>query len=162
MPVNLSTAARSFFEARRIAVAGASRTPASPGHAILLKLRALGYEAIPVNPAASTLAGVPCYPDLASVPGGVEAVVVATPPQATEQVVRECHRLGIGKVWIHRALGPGSASAAAVEFCREHGIAVIAGACPLMFCRAADLPHRCMRGILGLFGQLPKPEGEWS
>ena len=63
--------------------------------------------------AAAEVEGVPCYPNLKAIPGGVTAVVVFTPPQATEGVVRECVELGIKHVWLHCSFGAGSASAAA-------------------------------------------------
>lgn len=47
-------------------------------------------------------------------------------------------------------------SPAAVEYCREHDISVIAGACPMMYGPGADFGHTCMRWILGISGQLPK------
>jgi hypothetical protein len=48
-----------------------------------------------------------------------------------------------------------SVSPAAVEYCRQRGISVIAGACPMMYGDGADLGHRCMRLILRLTGGLP-------
>ena len=79
-------------------------------------------------------------------------------PEKTFDVVRECAELGIRRVWMHRSFGDGNVSEEAVRICREHGIAVIPGACPLMFCRSADLGHRCMRWWLGVRGGLPEPE----
>jgi hypothetical protein len=47
-----------------------------------------------------------------------------------------------------------SVSKAAVDYGREHGVAVIDGGCPLMF---VDFPHKCMLWILGITGKLPNP-----
>jgi hypothetical protein len=53
-------------------------------------------------------------------------------------------------------MGKGSSvSAKAVEYCRQHEIDVIPGACPMMYGEGADLGHRCMRVILKLTGGLP-------
>ena len=52
--------------------------------------------------------------------------------------------------------GNSSVSDAAVAYCREHDIDVIAGGCPLMFGEGADVGHKCMRWILGVTGGLPK------
>ena len=161
MPADLKTATAAFFSARRIAVAGASRQADQPGNAIFERLRRAGHEVVPVNPAATAIGGVPCYPSLAAVPEGVDAVVIATAPAVTVQVVRDCIALGIKRVWIHRSFGSGSASAEATRLCREHGIALIDGACPLMYCPPVDFPHRCLRGMFGLFGRLPRPQGDW-
>jgi predicted CoA-binding protein len=160
MPTDLQSAVRSFLSSRRIAVAGASRQ-AGPGSAVFNKFRAAKMDVVPVNPAATTISGMPCFPDLRSIPGGVEAVFIATPPAATVQVVRECVELGIKRVWIHRAIGSGSAAPEATRLCRENGISLIDGACPMMYCQPVDFAHLCARGLIGLFGKLPKPEGKW-
>jgi uncharacterized protein len=161
MPTDLATAAKSFFSVRRIAVAGASRQATQPGHGIFQRLRTAGLEVVPVNPAATAIDGVPCFPSLGAIPGGVEAVIIATAPAVTPQVIRECVELGVKRVWIHRAFGRGSASPEAARICRENGIALIDGACPMMYCPPVDIAHRCMRGVFGFFHKLPAPGGEW-
>lgn len=161
MSAELQSAARNFFTAGPIAVAGASRHPGQPGNAIFRKLRAAGIEVFPVNPAAREIDGVACYSDLRAIQSKVAGVIVATAPGVTAQVVRDCVALGIPRVWIHRSLGRGSASEEATRLCREHGISLIDGACPMMFCPPVDIFHRCMRGALGLFGKLPRPGGPW-
>jgi uncharacterized protein len=49
-----------------------------------------------------------------------------------------------------------SVSPEAVDYCREHGMSVIAGGCPMMYGEGVDFGHACMRWILGLTGRLPK------
>ena len=140
-------AARDFLGQRRIAVAGVSREAQGHGGNVVYKrLRDRGYEVFPVNPNADTVEGDPCYRDLASIPGGVDAVVIATTPSAAESVVAECARLGIRRVWMHRSFAGGSVSNAATTTGRAAGMTVIAGGCPLMFDPAADFGHKwCMR-----------------
>ncbi len=58
--------------------------------------------------------GDDCYPDLAAIPGGVGAVVVATHPDVTPEIVRQCVDLGIDSVWMHRSFGQGSVADEAV------------------------------------------------
>jgi uncharacterized protein len=161
MPADLDTATRSFLSARRIAVAGASRRADQPGRAIFQRFRAAGLDVVPVNPAATAIDGIACYANLEAIPGGVDAVVIATAPAATSQVVQDCLRLGIKRVWIHRSFGRGSASPEAARMCRDNDIALIDGACPLMYCPPVDFFHRCLRGLFGFFGKLPKPDGAW-
>jgi hypothetical protein len=58
---------------------------------------------------------------------------------------------------MHQSIPKGSSvSPAAVEYCREHDISVIAGACPMMYGPGADIGHTCMRWILKLTGRLPR------
>lgn len=151
----LDEAVKDFLAQRRIAVAGVSRSGRSPANFIHRKLRDAGHEVFPVNPAAPEVEGVRCYPDLASIPGGVTAVVVMTPPAAAEGVVRECARLGIRRVWLHRSFGAGSASPAAVAAAREAQLTLIPAGCPAMFCEPVDLGHKCFRWCLKLGGRLP-------
>jgi hypothetical protein len=153
----LEEAARDFLAQRRIAVAGVSRNGTEAANIIFRKLRVSGHQVYPVNPKATKVEGVACYPDLVSVPEPVDAVVIATSPAAAKNVVEQCASLGIRRVWMHRSLGGGSVSSEAVDACRAHGIHAIAGACPMMFCEPVDLGHRCIRWIAGVTGQLPKP-----
>ena len=151
----LKEAVDNFLAQKRIAVAGVSRHGQSPANFVYRKLRDSGHEVFPVNPAATEVEGVPCYPDLKSIPGDVDAVVIMTPPHAAESVVRECGRLGIRHVWLHRSFGQGSVSAAAVAAAHEAQIELIPAGCPAMFCEPVDFGHKCFRWCLTLTGRIP-------
>jgi predicted CoA-binding protein len=144
-----------FLGGERIAVAGVSRSSSQAANAILRKLRKSGYEAIPINPNASEVEGERCYPDLASVPGSIDGVVVATHPDVAAELVRQCEERGVGRVWFHRSFGVGSVSEEAVRQCSMSGIHCIVGGCPLMFCDPVDVGHRCMRWWLQRRGRVP-------
>ena len=120
------------------------------------RLRDRGYEVFAVNPNADEVEGDRCYHDLASIPGGVEAVVIATSPDRAEQTMRECVELSIDHVWMHRGPGPGSVSEAAAGYGREHGVSVIDGGCPCMFGPTADKGHKAMCVLLKLSGNVPR------
>jgi predicted CoA-binding protein len=153
----IKEAATEFLARRRVAVTGVSRTPENHGSNIVYKrLRDRGYEVFAINPNAESVEGDPCYRDLRSVPGGVEAVVIGTRPETAEETMRECAELGIKHVWMHRSFGGGSVSKAATDYGREHGIEVIDGGCPLMFGSTADLGHKAMRFVFTLKGNVPK------
>lgn len=123
-------AATEFLAAKRVAVTGVSRTGGNHGsNVVYQRLRERGYEVYAVNPNAETVEGDPSYPDLASIPGGVEAVVIGTRPSTAEQTMHECVELGITQVWMHRMFGEGSVSEAATDYGRAHGITVIDGGC---------------------------------
>jgi predicted CoA-binding protein len=147
-----------FLAQKRIAVAGVSRQSGGQhgGNIVYQRLKERGYQVFAVNPNADTVEGDPCYHDLKSIPGGVDAVVIATTPAVAPSVARECEELGITRVWMHRSFGGGSVSAEAHAFCRQNGIASIAGGCPLMYGPTSDGGHRAMKFLAGLFGQLPK------
>ena len=151
----IKEAASEFLARKRIAVTGVSRKPKDHGsNTVFKRLRDRGYQVFAVNPNAEQVEGARCYRDLKSIPGGVEAVVIATAPDRAEGTMRECAELGIKHVWMHRSYGQGSVNAAAAAYGRTHGITVIDGGCPLMFGPTADFGHKVMRMIFG--NRVPK------
>ena len=145
----IKEAATTFLASKRIAVTGVSRSPKDHGaNTVFRRLRDRGYEVFPINPNAAEVEGAQSYPDLQSVPGGVDAVVIATRPEIADETMRECEQLGITQVWMHRGPGAGSVSATATEYGRSHGITVIDGGCPCMFDPTADFGHKVMRVFL--------------
>ena len=152
---SIKDAAAEFLADTRIAVTGVSRTPKTHGaNNVYKRLRERGYQVFAVNPNTGQVEGDRSYPDLASIPGGVQAVVIGTRPQIAEATMRECAELSINHVWMHRGPGAGSVSDAATRYGRAHGITVIDGGCPLMFGPTADLGHKIMR--LAYAGKVPK------
>ena len=148
-------AASEFLASKRIAVTGVSRKPKEHGsNTVYKRLRDRGYEVFAVNPNADEVDGAHSYHDLKSIPGGVDAVVIATAPDKADSTMRECAELGIKHVWMHRGPGAGSVSDTATVYGREHGITVIDGGCPLMFEPTADFGHKVMRVIYR--GHVPK------
>lgn len=155
--MNVKEAASAFLANKRIAVTGVSREAAGHGgNTVYKRLRDRGYEVFAVNPNAETVEGDQAYHSLADIPGGVDAVVIATRPDQAEAAVAECNDLGIKQVWMHRAFGEGSVCDAATVYGRDHGMTVIDGGCPLMFDPAADAAHKVMRFILTRTGKVPK------
>ena len=143
---DIDVAASEFLAKKRVAVTGVSRTPKTHGsNNVYRRLRDRGYDVFAVNPNTDRVEGDRSYPDLKSIPGGVEAVVIGTRPEIAEQTMQECAELGIGHVWMHRGPGAGSVSPAATDYGRQRGITVIDGGCPLMFGPTADLGHKLMR-----------------
>ena len=144
----------SFLRSRRIAVAGVSRGVGSAANPVFRKLRDSGYEVFPVNPNASEVEGTRCFANLASVPGELDGVVVATHPEVSVDIVRQAVERKVPRVWLHRSFGRGSVSDAAVRECADRGIQCIVGGCPVMYCEPVDLGHRCMRWWLGWRGRI--------
>jgi predicted CoA-binding protein len=153
----IKDAATDFLAKTRIAVTGVSRNPANHGGNIVYqRLRERGYAVFAVNPNADTVEGDPSYPNLRSIPGGVEAVVIGTRPEHAMTTVQDCVDLGIQHVWMHRAFGEGSVSPAAVTLGREHGLTVIDGGCPLMFEPTSDVGHRMIRTVCTFTRAVPR------
>lgn len=152
---SVKDAASAFLSNERIAVTGVSRRASGHGsNNVYKRLRDRGYEVFAINPNADEVEGDPCYHDLKSIPGGVDAVVIGTRPEVAEDTMRECAELGIRHVWMHRGPGEGSVSEDATRYGRERGITVIDGGCPLMFGPTSDFGHKVMRFVLA--GKVPK------
>ena len=145
-----------FLAQKRLAVSGVSRTGESAANGIYRKLKTQGYTVFPLNPNADEFDGDRCYPSIEAIPDGVDGVVIVNRPEVTEQVVRACAAAGVPRVWMHQSLGffPTSVSEEAIAFCRQNGIEVIAGGCPMMFCEP-DFGHKCMRWWMKRSGRLP-------
>src|SRR5512135_458722 len=93
---SLDTKVNDFLAQKRIAVAGVSRDDSQHPAANLIyrRLKKTGHDVFAVNPNMQTFDGDRCYPDLRSIPGGVDGVVIVTRPDATERIVRECGDAG--------------------------------------------------------------------
>src|SRR4026209_1547662 len=98
-----------FLAQRRIAVAGVSRDNSHHpvGNLIYRRLKSTGHDVFPVNPNMQTFEGDRCYPDLRSIPGGVDGVVIITRPEITERIVRDCSGARVPRVWMPQYMGKG-------------------------------------------------------
>lgn len=152
---NLQSLVDDFVAQDRIAVVGVSTKNEEAANMIYKKFKGAGYEVFAVNPTTEVFKGDPCYPSVKDIPGGAQAVVLVLKPEVTEKVVRECAEAGITHVWMHRSIG-NSVSDEAVQFCKDNGIQVIGGGCPMMFVKPVDFGHVCMRFIGRFTGWLPQ------
>ena len=156
----LDSTVHDFLAQKRIAVAGVSRDAGHHPVANLIyhRLKASGHDVFPVNPHMQTFQGDRCYPDLQSIPGGVDGVVIITRPEITERIVRDCHDAAVPRVWMHQSTGKatsvgGNGGAAVNTGSRD------AGACPMICVDGADFGHTCMWWFLRLTGGLPAAVG---
>jgi len=138
-----------FLAQRHIAFVGVSREPKQFANTVYRRLRGDGRALYPVNRSeeATTIEGDIAYRQLSDVPGPVDGVVVMVPREAEADVVRQAIERGIPRVWLHRGLGQGSVSAEAVQQCRDAGVSVVDGACPLMFEEPVRGMHRIHRAM---------------
>ena len=85
---------------KRIAVIGLSPRPDRPSHSVARFLQSRGYEIVPVNPGQKRLLDLPCYPDLAAVPGRVDLVDVFRSPEHVPAVVEQFLRRDDPALWL--------------------------------------------------------------
>ena len=139
-----------FLAQKHIAFVGASREPKEFANSVYRRLRSAGRVLYPVNRSeqAATIEGDVAYRRLADVPDPVDGVVIMVRRPAEADVVRQAIERGIPRVWLHRGAGQGPVSADAVRRCREAGVAVVDGACPLMFEEPVRGVHRIHRVLI--------------
>jgi len=141
-----------FLAQKRLALVGLSRNPKDFSRYMYDELRRRGYDVVPVNPNLAELGGTRCFARLQDVAPPVEGALVMTPADQSERVVHDCAEAGINRVWLHRGAGQGAVSTAAVDFCRQRGMRLVAGYCPYMFLPRASFFHR----LHGFFRKLGK------
>ena len=141
-----------FLSCKVLAVVGVSGARRGFGYAVYKDLKMKGYAVYPVNPNAGSIDGDPCYPNVSTLPEGVEGLILVVPPEVTEQVVREAAIVGLKRVWMQQ----GAESDNAVRFCESAGITVIYGECIMMFAEPKVFPHRTHRWVHKIMGKLPQ------
>ncbi len=77
---------------RSVAVVGASRTTRSVGNTVLRHVVAGGFTGAihPVNPHATEVNGMACFPSVGEIPGDVDLAVIAVPAEQVDAVVVSC------------------------------------------------------------------------
>jgi len=144
-----------FLAHKRIAFVGVSRDPRDFSRSLFRDLQKRGYEVVPVNPKATDIEGARCFARLQEVSPPVEAALVMTAAETSESIVQDCAAAGIERVWLHRGGGVGAVSDAAVKFCQERQLKLVAGYCPYMFLPQSSWFHRAHGLILKLQGRYP-------
>lgn len=112
----------------RVAIVGASPNRVRPSHGVLLDLVGLGFDVVPVNPTATEVAGLACYPTLAAAveaTGPVDIVDVFRLPPACPAHAREAVEVGAKVLWLQL----GIASREAGRIAHEGGLAVVMNRC---------------------------------
>jgi acetate---CoA ligase (ADP-forming) len=96
MPVGVSPELEELFHPRSIAVIGASNRPGAVGTSLFRNILQAGFQGVayPVNPSWTSVSGVHCYPDVASLPDGPELGVVIVPAPLVAGVVEELGKAG--------------------------------------------------------------------
>ena len=146
-----------FLRHKRLAMVGVSRDPKHFSRGLFQELRRRQYDVVPVHPDASEIEGVACCRSVEEIAPPVEAALLMTAAGVTAGVVRQCHAAGIREVWLYRAVGAGSVSPEALEFCAANGMSVIAGECPFMFLPESAWFHRLHGFCRKALGAYPIP-----
>ena len=147
---------RSFFQPRSVAVIGASRDPVSIGGRLLNALVTNGFQGslYPINPNASVVAFLPCYPSVRALPEAPDLAIITVAPNVLLGVIDDCAARGVKSIVVITA---GFAEVGAegrelqqtlVERARGHGMRIIGPNClgllntdPAVCLNASFAPH---------------------
>jgi len=118
-----------FLSSPAFAVVGASTNRDKYGNKVLRCYQQNDRPVIPVNPKEKQIEGINCVASVADLPTEVESISVITPPEITEKIVKQAAAKEIKNIWMQ----PGAESPAAVKYCAEQGLNIIAdGSCLLV------------------------------
>jgi hypothetical protein len=92
---------------------------------VAVYLMAAGYAMVPVNPGQPEILGKRCYPDLESIPGPIEIVVIFRRAEETLPIVESAIKVGARVIWMQEGIVNEEAAAMA----RKAGLAVIMDRC---------------------------------
>jgi len=123
MPVRTTTqdALHTLFHPRAVVVIGASDDTTKFGYIVLTNIRDTGFTGgvYGISRRLSQIDGLPCFPDLASLPEPVDTAFLAIPAEAAVQAVRDCARAGMKAVIVGSAGYAESLDAGGAERQRE-------------------------------------------
>ncbi len=96
---------RHIFRPQRIALIGVPANPNSVGGITLRNLVGGGFRGVvyPVNPKHEAVLGIPCYPNVKSLPKTPDLAVITTSSEIVPKLVEECGEAGIKGVIIMSA-----------------------------------------------------------
>ncbi|MGH3168467.1 MAG: GNAT family N-acetyltransferase, partial [Trebonia sp.] len=141
------------FAPRSVAVIGASRRTGTVGRSVLDNIKAGGYAGqlyavnalisrgddpvisrgdeppYPWKDAPGMIGGVPCFPDVASLPEAPDLAILAVPPLAVVDTAEECGQRGVRGLVVLTADVDAPLGAHLLAVCRRHGMRLIGPNC---------------------------------
>jgi acetate---CoA ligase (ADP-forming) len=140
MPLRIETrdALHALFHPRAVAVIGASDDTTKHGYIVLTNVRDTGFRGgiYGISRRLADIGGIPCFPDLTSLPEPVDTAFLAIPAEAAVQAVRDCARAGMKVVIVGSAGYAESLDAGGTErqrelqrVAREEGIRIVGPNC---------------------------------
>lgn len=155
--VSVKDATSQFLARKRIAATGVSRRPQGHGsNAVRQRLRDRGYRVSAVNPNVDQVEGDRCCHDLASVPGGAEAVVIGTAPRPPRPQCANAAALASTPCGCTAPSVPAASPRPPPNTAPQQEITVIDGGCLLMSDPTADAGDKAMRLVFTCTGKVPR------
>ena len=145
---NMATRYEEFFNANTFAVVGNAEVKNFP-ELTYKGLKLQGKTVYAVDPGLKELQGDTVYPDLASLPGAVDRVVLEVPKKETKSWMEQAATAGINDVWIHM----NRETPEALDLAKEKGINVCHGTCAVMYVTPGYTYHSIHKFIMKVVGK---------
>lgn len=142
-----------FISQSKVAIVGASENKDNFGRMLMEELTKRTYEVFPVNPNYEKVMGKTCMPSVRDLPHDVENIILAIPEILTEEIIDQCLGTPVKRVWMIKGVGRGAYSEEAHQKCKENGIEVVYGFCPMMF--YGEGMHKFHFWLRKTFGRMP-------
>lgn len=86
-----------FFNAKSVAIIGASKTPGKIGNAIVKNMIKSGYQnaIYPINPKENKIEGIQCFPNIGSVGKNVDLAIISVPAKIAVSTAKQCGVSGV-------------------------------------------------------------------
>lgn len=108
-----------------IAVIGLSPNANRPSHQVAKHLQTFSYTIAPVRPGVKRVLGENAYKALEDVPFKIDLVNVFRASKYVDEIVDQCIKLGIDKIWLQEGVTDNDAEIKA----RDAGISIIMDLC---------------------------------
>ncbi len=167
-----------LFSPKSVAVIGASQTEGKVGHSLLKNLVEFGYKGkiYPVNPKASEIMGLKSFPNVNSLPSGVDLAIIIIHAKLVPDCIEECGRKGINSAIIISAgfkeVGhdgadlekrlESAAMTSGVRFIGPNCLGLINTSCAFNASFAANAPEKGDIGVLSQSGALCTAIIDWA
>jgi len=135
----------SFWQFERYAVVGCAAKRAFP-RLTYGGLKKNGKVVYAVDSSASHVEQDPTYPDFASLPGSVDAVVLELPKEDTPAWIEKAADFGVKDIWLHM----NTDSPAALAVAARRGLRIRKGTCAVMYLEHGFSQHKVHGWIMKL------------
>lgn len=141
-----------FLAPRKLAIAGVSRNEKKFGHEVFKELSKKKFDVCPINPNATEIAGIKCYPSVSDIPEDYRHLLILTKNEETDQILRDAANKGITHVWVQQM----SNTRESRKIAEENNIKMIEKECIFMFAEPVKGFHKFHRTLRKIFRGLPK------
>ncbi|WP_456455107.1 acetate--CoA ligase family protein [Thermovibrio sp.] len=118
-----------LFRPDSVAVIGATVKAGKVGYSLVKNLETFKGKVYPVNPKYEEVLGFKCYPSVKAIKGKVDCALIAVPPKAVLEVLKECGekrvKLAVVITAGFKEVGKGEVESEMVKIARDYGMRLL-------------------------------------